>query len=835
MLLPLRHRHATYDPCRAISACSRHVRRRSPTPHPEPVASRPMTTSPETPSVAEPITGLTGAEVAERRAQGQVNHVDDRSSRTIGEIVRANVFTRFNAIVGVLAVVIVVVGDLRDALFAGVMVSNAVIGIAQELRSKATLDRLTLVAAPKLTVIRDGEPSVVEPDDIVLDDHLVIGPGDQIVVDGTIERSDELSVDESLLTGEADAVEKHLADGVLSGSFVVAGSAVMRATAVGDDAYAAKLAREARKFRRPRSELERGIDLILRVVTWLIVPAGLALFFAQRYGEGDPLRESLVGTVAGLVALVPQGLVLLLSMAQAVAVIRLGRNQVLVQQLQAVETLARVTMLATDKTGTLTTGTIVVESVESESAIDAALAALGAADPRPDATMAAIKAAHPDDPGWTIVGRVPFASAYKFSAVAFDHQGAWYIGAPEVLLPAASADLERVGELADSGRRVLVVAAASALAEPGVLPDDLEPRRLVICADEIRPDAADTIAYFHREQVTTKVISGDNPRTVAAIAQRCGVPESEHWVDARELAIDDSLGERASKIAVFGRVTPEVKRSLVQAAQARGEVVAMTGDGVNDTLALKDADLGIAMGAGTSAARSVAEIVLLDNRFATLPGVVAEGRRVIANIERVARLFVTKTVWAAAFAVLVGIFTMSYPILPRQLTVIDFITIGVPGFVLSFRPSHEPARPGFIRRVMVFSGPIGLVVGLTSMATFGLARSDLIGIDRAASQSIATLVLTGLGLVAVHELMRPLDRLDIGLLAVLVAMAVGAFTIPFVADFFLLERPGGEDGILAAAAIVLGGAAIVAANRNASRLADVATWLGARVRRGRSD
>jgi cation-transporting ATPase E len=250
---------------------------------------------------------------------------------------------------------------------------------------------------------------------------------------------------------------------------------------------------------------------------------------------------------------------------------------------------------------------------------------------------------------------------------------------------------------------------------------------------------------------------------------------------------------------------------------------------------LKDADLGIAMGAGTSAARSVAEIVLLDNRFATLPGVVAEGRRVIANIERVARLFVTKTVWAAAFAVLVGIFTMSYPILPRQLTVIDFITIGVPGFVLSFRPSHEPARPGFIRRVMVFSGPIGLVVGLTSMATFGLARSDLIGIDRAASQSIATLVLTGLGLVAVHELMRPLDRLDIGLLAVLVAMAVGAFTIPFVADFFLLERPGGEDGILAAAAIVLGGAAIVAANRNASRLADVATWLGARVRRGRSD
>jgi cation-transporting ATPase E len=406
------------------------------------------------------IVGLSHAEVAERRERGDVNHVDDSSSRPVSEIIRANVLTRFNAIVGALAVVIIVIGDIRDALFAGVMVSNAVIGIAQELRSKATLDRLTLVAAPRLTAIRDGSEVVVERNDVVLDDLLVIGPGDQIVVDGVILRSDELSVDESLLTGEADAVHKDLDDGVLSGSFVVAGSAVMRATAVGEDAYAAKLAREAREFRRPRSELERGIDLILRVVTWLILPAGLALFFAQWYGQGDALTESLVGTVAGLVALVPQGLVLLLSMAQAVAVIRLGRQQVLVQQLQAVETLARVTLLATDKTGTLTTGSIVVEDVEAWDSIDDGLAALAAADSQPDTTMAAIRAAHPNDPGWTSTGRVPFASAYKFSAVAFVDHGAWYIGAPEVLLPTDSEQLHRVGALADDGRRVLVGAGA---------------------------------------------------------------------------------------------------------------------------------------------------------------------------------------------------------------------------------------------------------------------------------------------------------------------------------------------------------------------------------------
>ncbi|MEM8618094.1 MAG: HAD-IC family P-type ATPase [Actinomycetota bacterium] len=778
--------------------------------------------------------GLMSGEVAERIARGQVNQVDDRSSRTLSEIIRGNILTRFNAIIAALAVVVLIVGDPRDVLFAFVMISNAVIGTVQELRSKATLDRLSLVAAPHLTVRRDGADTTIGPAEVVLDDIIVIGPGDQIVVDGLIVDDDELTIDESLLTGEADPVVKDIGDGALSGSFVVAGGGAMRATAVGNDAYAAKLARDARAFRRPRTELERGIDGILRVITWLLVPAALFLFLGQRYGEGDTLREALLGTATGLVALVPQGLVLLLSMAQAVAVIRLGRAGVLVQRLEAVETLARVTLLATDKTGTLTTGAVRLDHtipLDPDAPIDDALGALAAADEHPDATIAAIAAAYPTDPGWTIEERVPFASRYKFSAIGTPHAPAvaWYLGAPEVLLPADDPSLHDAQAAAERGMRVLAAARADELAEPGVLPAGLRPIALVVCADEIRPDARDTVEYFTAERVAVKVISGDNPRTVAAIAQRSAVPEAEKWIDGRDLpaididqpgAIDDELSQEIVDHAVFGRVTPEVKRAFVQSSQRHGEVVAMTGDGVNDTLALKDADLGIAMGAGTSAAKSVAELVLLDNRFATLPGVVAEGRRVIANINRVARLFVTKTVWAATFAIIVGVATTSYPILPRQLTVVDAITIGIPGFILSFEPSHEPARSGFIRRVLRFCVPVGLVVGVVTMAGFAVLRSSWIGAERDAAQSAATMLLTILGLVALEELIQPLDRYRSVLLAGLVAMTVGAFTIGPIAEFFLLEIPSAEVAVVIAGAAAVGALGIVLGARRAGGVFD---------------
>jgi cation-transporting P-type ATPase E len=750
--------------------------------------------------------GLSAAEVAQRTADGRVNHTDTRSSRTIGEIIRANVFTRFNAIIAALMGIVIALGEWRDALFGFVMILNLVIGVFQEWRAKTTLDRLSLVSAPKVAVWRDGARQEVASQDVVIDDVFELAPGDQVAVDGEVLYSDGLSLDESNLTGESDAVEKSEGDDVKSGSFVTSGGGVARATAVGDDSYAARLTAEAKKFNAPKSETAKGIDRILQFVTWAIVPAGLLLYFGQQASEDESVHNTLLGVVAGVVALVPQGLVLLLSLAQAVAVIRLGRKQVLVQRLQAVESLARVTVLASDKTGTLTTGAVTLEKIEplTDGHVDTALAAIGAADEYPNATMKAIQAAHPEDPGWPVVARVPFDSTHKYSAVEFDPGGAWYVGAPEVLLPRDHPEAERVEGLAAEGLRVLLLARATSIPSGHALPDDISATALVLFTDEIRPDAAATVEYFIQENVRPKVISGDNPVTVAAIARRCNVPDADQYVDARHLPTDPAeLEEVADNTAVFGRVTPEAKRALLHAMQARREVVAMTGDGVNDTLALKDSDLGIAMGAGTPAAKSVSDIVLLDNRFATLPSVVAEGRRVIANIERVARLFLTKTVWAAVLALLTGILLTGYPLRPRHLTVVDALTIGIPGFVLSFQPSHDPVRSGFTRRVLRFAIPCGVVMGGATMFVYELG-SGYFDLSLEHCQAGATLVLVALGLWVLFELARPLDRIRLALLVVLVAMGVGAFTIDPIADFFLLEIPPADYAMWIAGTVGVG-------------------------------
>jgi cation-transporting ATPase E len=759
--------------------------------------------------------GLSSAEVAQRVAAGNVNVTEDRASRSVGDILRANLFTRFNAIIAVLAGIVLALRYWRDALFGFVMVANVVIGVAQEWRAKRTLDRLSLVAAALVTVWRDGERRQVHSAELVLDDVFELTPGDQIVVDGEMLRSDGLTVDESLLTGESEAVAKVEGDTLLSGSFVVAGGGVARATAVGADSYAQRLTAEAKRYHHQKSELARGIDRILQFVTWALIPTGVVVFVGQR-ADGESVESALVGTVAGVVALVPQGLVLLLSMALAVAVIRLGRKNVLVQQLQAVETLARVTVLASDKTGTLTDGAVEFEQVEplDQADVEDALAAVAAADEFPNATMSAVKVQFPSAPSWALTGRIPFDSAHKYSAADFDGHGAWYLGAPEVLLPAGHGALGRVGELAGEGMRVLLLAGATSMPPAGSLPDDLHPAALVVFSDRVRPDAADTIGYFLRENVRPKVISGDNPVTVSAIARRCGVPAAERYVDARELPADvTALADEAEANAVFGRVTPETKRALLHALQGRGEVVAMTGDGVNDTLALKDADLGIAMGSGTPAAKSVSELVLLDDRFSTLPSVVAEGRRVIANIERVARLFVTKNAWAAVLAVLTGLLTVSYPILPRQLSVIDALTIGIPGFVLSFQPSHDPVRTGFIPRVLRFAVPAGVVVGLAAMLAFYLGR-EVHDLDKGAAQSGTTLALAALGIWVLYQLARPLDRLRLVLVLAMVGGMVLVFTVPFLADFFELEVPPAEY-LGSVAAVVAAGAVLI----------DVALWV----------
>ncbi|HET6712179.1 MAG TPA: HAD-IC family P-type ATPase [Actinomycetota bacterium] len=751
------------------------------------------TTTAEAPHV-DPERGLSSAEVAERVARGEVNDVPAAPTRTVAQIVRANVFTRFNAILGAMLAIILVVGPLQDALFGIVLIANAGIGIVQELRAKRTLDRLTLLTAPKARVVRDGDLHEVAVGDVVLDDVLDLGAGSEIVVDGEVLASRGLEVDESLLTGESDAVEKSPADEVLSGSFVAAGAGRYRATKVGAEAYAVQLAEDARRFTLTRSELRSGIDTILTYVTWAIVPTAALLFFSQIRARGD-WREAMSGAVAGTVAMVPEGLVLLTSLAFAVAVVRLAQRKVLVQELPAVEGLARIDVLCIDKTGTLTEGKLAVQEVEpldgDETGIETVLAALAAADPSPNATTNAIAERFPEPSGWRATDGVPFSSSRKWSASAFEGQGAWFLGAPDVMLTAVDGADElrdRVRVIADQGHRVLLVAHAQALTDER-LPADLEPAGLVVLGDRPRPDAADTLRYFREQDVTVKVISGDDPRTVGAIAGQLGLEGADEPIDARELPEGQGdLAEVLESHSVFGRVTPQQKRSMVQALQSRGHTVAMTGDGVNDALALKDADIGVAMGSGSDATRAVAQLVLLDSTFDSLPPVVAEGRRVLGNIERTSGLYLNKTVYAMLISLATGVLGFVFPFLPRHLTLIGAVTIGIPSFFLALAPNTDRFRPGFVRRVLRFAIPTGTLASIATLLAYGLAREEP-GVTLMEAQTTAVMVLTWIGLLVLTILSAPLTRARLALIWTMAGMFIVALTWGPTETFFALDPP----------------------------------------------
>jgi cation-transporting P-type ATPase E len=741
------------------------------------------------------LAGLSSAEVSERVARGLVNDVPEAPARTIGQIVRTNVITRFNILLGSLLVVILLVGPLQDALFGVVLVSNALVGIVQEIRAKRTLERLALINAPTARVVRDGEPREVQLGEVVLDDVIQIGPGDQMVVDGDVLDSLGLEVDESLLTGESEPVAKTPGEEVLSGSFVAAGSGAYRATRVGRDAHAARLAERARRFTLARSELRAGIDRIITFVTWVLIPTAALLFATQLTAGHQDFRGGLRGAVAGSVAMVPEGLVLLTSVTFAVSVVRLGRRQVLVQELPAVETLARVDVVCFDKTGTITEGDLAVQELvplggNGSAAAAAALGAIAATDPSPNATLRAIGTAYPSPKNWTTSAVVPFSSDRKWSAASFDGHGNFVLGAPEVLVSGPSDLLRRTEAIAVEGRRVVLLAAASsAPARDGKLPDGLQPQAFVVLGDQVRDDAAPTIAYFLDQGVRTKVISGDHPRTVAAIARRVGIPGTDDPVDARSLPEDEAaLAEMLERRSVFGRVVPDQKQAMVDALQSRQHVVAMTGDGVNDVLALKEADLGIAMGNGSSASRAVAQMVLLDGRFATLPHVVAEGRQVIANIERVAKLFVTKTVYATALAVAVGIARLPFPFLPRQLTLVGSLTIGIPGFFLALEPNVRRAQLEFVRRVLAFAAPAGLVAAVVTLVAYWLAhRNPEVPLEEA--RTTATITLTGAGLLVLWSLCRPLNPLRVTIITAMVGCMAGILAIPWLREQFALVLP----------------------------------------------
>ena len=758
-----------------------------------------------TPPASSPATrgaGLSTSDVADRVARGLSNVAQKGPTRTVREIVRANVFTPINAIIAVGLGLMLVASPGPDALFAGVIISNSVIGILQELRARHTLTKLRLLNAPSVRARRDGAVVTISTEHVVQDDVMLLGPGEQVVVDGVVLESVSLEVDESLLTGESDPVVKGVGDEVLSGSFVASGSGCFAATHVGAQSYASRLAAEAQQFTLIDSELRRGVNRVLRVLVVVIPPVSLLLFVRLMHTEPG-WREAVRGTVAAAIAMVPDGLVLLTSLAFLAGVISLANKKVLSRELASVEMLARVSVLCLDKTGTLTTGRVSFASIEALTDVDsveieAALGALGVVDPNPNATLVAIATQFPNAGGWQATNVVPFASSRKWAGASFAEHGGYAIGAPDMIAPDHAEVRALLDPLAAKGRRVVLVARTPSLSGNDSAADlgpDVCPLALVVLDDEIRPDAERIMRYLRDEGVTLKVISGDHPQTVDVIAQRIGVYASDDAtarpaaVDGRTLPDDlNSLADVMDECTVFGRVTPQQKRSMVLALQSRGHIVAMTGDGVNDVLALKAADMGIAMGAGSDAARAVAEIVLLDNDFATFPRVLAESRRVINNVERSAHLFIVGTVYSILVSLVISISAAKFPFLPRHLTLVRSLTIGIPGVFLAVAANTKRSRPGFIGRVVRFSIPVGSIMAAASLGTYFVCRVTRdVTLDQ--SRTAASLSLLGAGLAVLAVLMRPLTPRRILIIATMVlAAAVVMASVP-LRTFFAFEVP----------------------------------------------
>jgi cation-transporting ATPase E len=759
------------------------------------------------------LTGLTSAEVAERVAGGQVNITPDPPGRSLGQIVAANVFTVVNAIMLTLFVLVLVSGNPQDGLFVGVVLSNSVIGVVQEVRARRELERLEVITDPRATVIRDGVAVEIVSDHIVLDDVVELRLGGQVAVDGDVLESTGLRLDESMLTGESLPVPKEPGDEVLSGSFVVAGSGRFRATKVGADSYASGLATEAKQFTGAKSQLRGGIDTILRWLTVVIPVASIFLFFNLLDAQ-DRWQDALLGTVAAAVAMVPDGLVLLTSLSFMGGILALARRNALAKHLSTVEVLARVDVLCLDKTGTITTGEIsfaAAHTAEGRTDDDVrdGLVALAASDRDPNASMAAIAAAVGTASPWTVDRIEPFDSERKWSAASFVDHGWFYLGAPDFLLAAGDPARELVERLSAGGKRLLAVVTSDDGPDGANLPAHTRTLAVVELEDEIRPDAAEILAYFAEQDVTLKVISGDNQDTVAAIAERAGLTIVGTPVDARDLPTD--IGELAAALdggTVFGRVKPQQKQAMVKALQSRGHVVAMTGDGVNDVLALKDADLGIAMGSGSQASKAVADLVLTDNAFSSLPTVVNEGRKVINNVERVSNLFVTKAAYAVLLTVAVSLLDSPFPFLPRQLTLIGTFSIGVPGFFLALAPEVDLIRPGFLRRVLRFSIPAGIIAGSATLAAYQAAL-HVADLELEQARTLATVTLLSIGLVVMTVASRPLRSWKIGLVAAMGVAYVVVFLVPFLRDYFRLEVFWDAAWWYSAAAVGVAGAAIV--------------------------
>ncbi len=781
--------------------------------------------------------GLSSAQAQALAEAGWDNRPVESPTKSDKQIIRENIFTYFNLIFVVLAVCLLLVGDWKDMTFLLIVAANAVIGIVQQLRSKRTIEKLSLLSAAKVRIIRDGKVRELPVDQLVREDVVELTAGCQIPADGPV-LTGQVQVNEALITGEADAVTKEPGDQLLSGSFVISGKCRARMDQVGADSYASKLTLAAKKDGGPgKSEMMRSLDSLIRFIGIVLIPIGAALFYNQFVNQDLGLRQSVVSTVAALIGMIPEGLFLLTSVALAVSVVRLAQNRTLIHEMNAIETLARVDVLCVDKTGTVTSPQMQVREVvplDPESCSDTDITdILGAfyrvLDPDNDTAKAiadkfprgpgwpdrgavpftsatktditdilgafyrvldpdndtakAIADKFPRGPGWPDRGAVPFTSATKWSAVNFLDRGAYVVGAPEYILGQDFAALEkRTAPYAAQGCRVLLLAQCDG-AEIGRLHGVVIPLALLVLENPIRPNAPKVFDYFHTQGVDVKVISGDNPVTVSAVAAQAGIRNAEQWVDARELQTDQDIAAAVREYTVFGRVVPNQKRKIVRALQSQGHTVAMTGDGVNDVLALKDADCGVAMASGADAACQVAQLVLLDSDFAAMPKVVAEGRRVINNIQRASALYLVKNILSFFLALITLFAAFPYPFVPIQLTLISALTIGVPSFFLALEPNHDLVKGKFLHNVLRRAFPGGLTAIFVILFaelfvyTFDLTLAEL--------STICVILMAVNGLMVIYYAARPLDAKR---LVLLVAMSAAMFVaVVFYGAFFSLS------------------------------------------------
>lgn len=678
------------------------------------------------------MTGLTDEQVNERIEQGKVNADENPNTRTYKQIVRENTLTFFNFLNLVLLILVLMVGSYKNAFFVGIIIINTLIGIAQEIRAKKTIDKLAILTAKKSIVIREGKKWTVPTEDLVLDDLVCLKTGDQVPADAKVLEG-SVEVNESLLTGESDNLPKNVGDELFSGSFVTSGEACCQIIHVGKDNYAAQITSEAKEFKRHNSELKNSLNAILKVISIIIVPLGALLFYKQYYVVGNTFKDSIVSMVAGVLGMIPEGLVLLTSVALTLGALVLANKKTLVQELYCIETLARVDTLCLDKTGTITEGTMCVERVEpwSEASenkdtdeiptededepdlheIENMMANLMYVLKDQNATIDALRKRFPAKSSMTLEHIIPFSSDRKYSGAVFEDNGTYLMGAAQFLFPEGREDILDVCQnYAEEGLRVLVLAHSTQIAEGTELPENLEPAALLLLTDVIREEAPDTLQFFDSQEVDLKVISGDDPVTVSAIAKRAGLKNAENYVDATTLETEEQLEEAVAKYSVFGRVTPQQKKEMVQALQKQGHTVAMTGDGVNDVLALKEADCSIAMAQGSDAAKNIANVVLLDSNFASMPHIVNQGRRVVNNIRTAASMFLIKTMFSVMLSLLTIFFGNAYPFEPIQMSLISACAVGIPTFLLAQENNYDKIDHTFLRHVFLNAFPAALTI-----------------------------------------------------------------------------------------------------------------------------